>query len=52
MKPKSGGFSPHRWRVTAFASFAQRDGNGLLDRLRLCQRMAGTYRSILLPVIY
>src|SRR5665647_2036890 len=50
--PDSDGFALARRRITAFAGLAQCDGNGLLDRLFLCQRMAGAYRSVLLPVIH
>lgn len=39
-------------RLAAIASLVHRDGNGLLDRLGLCRRMAGADRSILLPVFH
>src|ERR1017187_9359405 len=52
MNSDLAGFAPARLRIAAFASLAQRDGNGLLDRFFLCRRMAGAYRSILLPVIH
>jgi hypothetical protein len=51
MKPDSHGLSPAQQRVTALAGLAQRDGNGLLDRFLLCQRMAGSDRPIVLPVL-
>jgi len=50
--PDSDGFAPARRRITAFAGLAQCDSNGLLDRFSLCRRMAGAYRSVLLPVIH
>lgn len=50
--PDSGGFVPARPRIAALAGLAQCDGNGLLDRLLLCRRMAGAYRSVLVPVIH
>jgi hypothetical protein len=52
MNSDSAGFAPARLRIAAFASLGQCDGNGLLERFFLCQRMAGADRSILLPVIH
>src|SRR5450756_1814210 len=52
MNSDSAGFAPARLRTAAFASLGQCDSNGLLDRFFLCRRMAGAYRSILLPLIH